>query len=407
MAPKKKGAAGAPSPTSPSSSSSSKNKAKTGTTTTTTTTTRVSFTTGSGDAAAGLAGASFSYLHFFLLVAFNLLVMTAILWTHYTLPTPLSIADGSAADGSTRAKFSEEAALDLIRKLSEDIGYRIVGTSEHVEAEHLLEGIVKSYEGWHRTVTLDDDMGPGINVTRPTDTRGDTEVEVWTQIGDGAHRFDFMSSVVWKKYYSMSNVIVRISDGTEEGKEHAVLLNAHLDSTLPSPGAADDGVGVAILVELLRILTTPPRPRLRHSVILLFNNGEESLQDASHLYATQHNETMGSVRGVVNLEACGVSGPELLFQATSVPFVDAYATVPHPFGTVLANDVFSTGLILSDTDFRQFVQYGGLSGLDMAVVGNSYLYHTRKDLIEHFQPGMIQHFGESAYMHPEERPHCF
>ncbi|MCO5599089.1 hypothetical protein L7F22_053189 [Adiantum nelumboides] len=321
--------------------------------------------------------------------------MTAILWTHYTLPTPLSIADGSAADGSTRAKFSEEAALDLIRKLSEDIGYRIVGTSEHVEAEHLLEGIVKSYEGWHRTVTLEDDMGPGINVTRPTDTRGDTEVEVWTQIGDGAHRFDFMSSVVWKKYYSMSNVIVRISDGTEEGKEHAVLLNAHLDSTLPSPGAADDGVGVAILVELLRILTTPPRPRLRHSVILLFNNGEESLQDASHLYATQHNETMGSVRGVVNLEACGVSGPELLFQATSVPFVDAYATVPHPFGTVLANDVFSTGLILSDTDFRQFVQYGGLSGLDMAVVGKSYLYHTRKDLIEHFQPGMIQHFGEN------------
>lgn len=101
------------------------------------------------------------------------------------------------------------------------------------------------------------------------------------------------------------------------------------------------------------------------------------------------------MRGVVNLEACGTSGPELLFQATSVPFVEAYATVPHPFGTVLANDVFSTGLILSDTDFRQFVQYGNQSGLDMAIVGNSYQYHTRSDITANLQPGMMQHFGDN------------
>lgn len=148
-------------------------------------------------------------------------------------------------------------------------------------------------------------------------------------------------------------------------------------------------------MELLRVYTSAPRPRLRHSVILLFNNGEESLQDASHLYATQENDTMPSVRGVINLEACGTSGPELLFQATSVPFVEAYSKVPYPFGTVLANDIFSTGLILSDTDFRQFVQYGQLSGLDIAVIGNSYLYHTRLDVTSALEPGMLQHFGEN------------
>jgi Zn-dependent M28 family amino/carboxypeptidase len=201
-------------------------------------------------------------------------------------------------------------------------------------------------------------------------------------------------------------------------QEHSVLLNSHLPVQereylrigelgckvfllIETPHllsflfSADDGAGVAIQLELLRILTTAPRPRLRHAVILLFNNGEESLQDASHLYTTQHNETVPSVRGVVNLEACGTSGPELLFQATSVPFVEAYAKVPYPYGTVLANDIFSTGLILSDTDFRQFVQYGGLSGLDIAVVGNSYLYHTRSDITSALQPGMLQHFGES------------
>jgi hypothetical protein len=104
---------------------------------------------------------------------------------------------------------------------------------------------------------------------------------------------------------------------------------------------------------------------------------------------------MPSVRGVINLEACGTSGPELLFQATSVPFVEAYSKVPYPFGTVLANDIFATGLILSDTDFRQFVQYGQLSGLDIAVIGNSYLYHTRLDVTSALEPGMMQHFGEN------------
>lgn len=174
-----------------------------------------------------------------------------------------------------------------------------------------------------------------------------------------------------------------------------MLVNAHLDSTLPSPGAADDAAAIGVLDDLIRALTTAPLPSLQHSVILLFNNGEESLQDASHLYSTKH-ETVGSVRGVINLEACGVTGPELLFQATSDVFLEAYAQVPHPFGTVLANDVFATGLILSDTDFRQFVQYANLTGLDMAIIGDSYLYHTRRDTPVHIPPGVVQHMGDNV-----------
>ncbi|KAL9939163.1 hypothetical protein V8E36_001976 [Tilletia maclaganii] len=316
-----------------------------------------------------------------ILVAFIAILGHLTLKMHYALPTPLTAADSAASEAQGRgALFSEENAMKVMEKLAVDIGYRIVGTPEHVEAEDWLEKEVRKYEGQHRTGD-----GPG-NVT---------QVEVWKQIGDGAHRFDFMSSVVFKRYHSMSNVIVRLSDGTDEGKEHAVLVNAHLDSTLPSPGAADDGVGVAILLELLRIFTTAPRPKLRHSIILLFNNGEESLQDASHLYATQHH-TRDSVRAVVNLEACGVSGPELLFQATSLEMIKAYSKVPHPFGTVLANDVFSSGIILSDTDFRQFVEYGNQSGLDMAIIASSYLYHTRKDIPANIEPGATQHFGENT-----------
>jgi Zn-dependent M28 family amino/carboxypeptidase len=59
----------------------------------------------------------------------------------------------------------------------------------------------------------------------------------------------------------------------------------------------------------------------------VWNGAEETLQDGSHLYATQH-ETAKSVRAVINLEAAGTTGGALVFQATSKEMIEAYATVP-------------------------------------------------------------------------------
>lgn len=46
-----------------------------------------------------------------------------------------------------------------------------------------------------------------------------------------------MGKKVWKKYLGLENVVVRLSNGTAASKANAILVNAHLDSTLPSPGA--------------------------------------------------------------------------------------------------------------------------------------------------------------------------
>ncbi|KZT10195.1 uncharacterized protein LAESUDRAFT_756379 [Laetiporus sulphureus 93-53] len=279
-------------------------------------------------------------------------------------------------------QLSEANVLAHAKYLSEDIGFRTVGTLEHALAD---EWMVQQAEAIREQCE---------DVVRAHAERK-LECEVWHQQGSGSHRFDMMGHRLYKTYVDLTNIVVRISDGTPAGKEHAVLVNAHLDSTLPSPGAADDGLAIGIMLECMRVLVNTPAWQPSHAVIFLFNNAEESLQDASHLFSTQH-PIAKTVRAVVNLEAAGTTGRELLFQATSEQMIRAYAQVPRPFGTIVANEVFTSGIILSDTDFRQFEQYLNVTGLDIAVVGNSYLYHMRKDLVENIEPGVAQHMGENV-----------
>lgn len=114
-----------------------------------------------------------------------------------------------------------------------------------------------------------------------------------------------MNKRLYKTYVNLTNIVVRISDGTPEGKEHAVLVNSHLDSTLPSPGAADDAISVGVMLECMRVLVNTPDWSPKHAIVfrepistylfiysqpgfLVFNHAEESLQDGSHLFSTQH-----------------------------------------------------------------------------------------------------------------------
>lgn len=130
-----------------------------------------------------------------------------------------------------------------------------------------------------------------------------------------------MGKRLYKTYVELTNIIVVISDGTPEGKEHSVLVNAHVDSTLPSPGAADDALSVGIMLECIRVLINTPNWEPKHTIVfcglsrrltwgqlanqtlLVFNNAEESLQDGSHLFSTQH-PIAGRYVSMVILNSC-------------------------------------------------------------------------------------------------------
>lgn len=79
-------------------------------------------------------------------------------------------------------------------------------------------------------------------------------------------RFEIMHERIYKLTH-VSNIIIRVSDGTPEGKQHAVLVNSHLDSTLPTPGAADDALAVGVMLDVLRVLVNTPKWSPKHAII--------------------------------------------------------------------------------------------------------------------------------------------
>lgn len=279
-------------------------------------------------------------------------------------------------------QISETQILSYVRHLSDDIGFRTVGTAEHAVADEWMVDTAHEVQRECRRLVQ-------------ADPERKLECEVWHQRGSGAHRFDMMGKRLYKTYTDLTNIVIRVSNGTPAGKEHAVLVNAHLDSTLPSPGAADDALSVGVMLECIRVLTHTPGWTPAYAIVFLFNDAEESLQDASHLFSTQH-PIADTIRAFINLEAAGNMGAELLFQVNSEEMIHAYSHVIRPFGTVIASDIFSSGVLLSDTDFRQFEQYLNVTGIDMAVVGNSYVYHTRQDTADNIQPGVAQHMAENT-----------
>ncbi|WP_308517098.1 M28 family peptidase [Sphingomonas flavescens] len=183
------------------------------------------------------------------------------------------------------------------------------------------------------------------------------------------------------------NIIVRL--GPQTGK--ALLLNAHYDSTPVGPAAADDGIGVATLLEVGSILKQRP---IRRPVILLFNEGEElGLIGARAFMADPLSR---DVDALINLEARGVTGPVNMFETSrpnAAPIAAFANAVDRPIANSLSTDVYR--LMPNYTDVNSFAERGWLT-LNLAPIGNETRYHSPGDTAAALDPATLQHMGDQT-----------
>ena len=189
----------------------------------------------------------------------------------------------------------------------------------------------------------------------------------------------------------VTNIIARLNGSA--GDEQAVLLSAHYDSVPAGPGAADDGAGVAAVLEIARLLKQGPV--LRHPVIVLIDDGEEAGMLGAQLFVSAHRWAK-QVGAAVNLEARGTSGPSFMFETGSANdwLMGIYA---RAMARPMTNSVYYLAykLLPNDTDFTVYksVDY---QGFNFAFLGDVEHYHTPLDRVENTDMGSLQHQGANA-----------
>ncbi|KAL9918598.1 endoplasmic reticulum metallopeptidase 1 isoform 3-T3 [Glossina fuscipes fuscipes] len=218
------------------------------------------------------------------------------------------------------------------------------------------------------------------------------KIEYDLQVASGSY-------IHWKminSYQGVQNFIIKIGPKNTNSTSY-LLVNSHFDSVPRGPGAGDDGVMVSVMLEVLRVLSQSPH-HLNNPVIFLFNGAEENPLQGSHAFVTRHKWARHA-RALINLDSAGSGGREILFQSgPNHPWLMKLykASVPHPFASTVAEEMFERHFIPSDTDFRIFRDYGKIPGLDMAHQYNGYVYHTRYDRPKIITRNTLQNTGDNV-----------
>ncbi len=189
---------------------------------------------------------------------------------------------------------------------------------------------------------------------------------------------------------TVENVVARLR-GTDNSK--AVLLVSHYDSVPTGPGANDDGVAVAALLETLRALKAGAP--LKNDVILLFTDGEENGLLGAKAFVAEHPWAK-DVGVVFNFEARGHGGPSTMFETSNGNgrLIGEFArATPYPNANSLSADIYK--LLPNDTDMSMFKD-AGMPGLNFAYIEGLPDYHTQLDSVAHVNERSLQHHGTHA-----------
>jgi Peptidase family M28 len=278
------------------------------------------------------------------------LVLVAIASTLSMAPTGPVAADAPAE------VFSAARAMTHIETIAEDP--RPIGSAEHAEARaYLIEQLASL--GWR------------------------------TEVQETVGRFDFGGDGT-QNMAAVANVIATKPGSDATG---TVLLTAHYDTVAGSLGAADDGIGVGVLLETARALNRAGA--LRNDVVILLTDAEESSGlHGAEAFLRERAEALGHTV-VLNHEARGASGAPITFRMSSPngELLDVLSQASGALADSSAEAIFET--LPQDTDFTPFVQ-AGRQGYDTGIAADGAYYHSPLDDPAHLSTASLQQMGETT-----------
>ncbi len=184
--------------------------------------------------------------------------------------------------------------------------------------------------------------------------------------------------------------IIAVRQGT---RTEAVGLVSHYDSRADTPGAADDASGVAISLEAARVLAA--RTDRTWTIFVLITDGEEvGLMGAAALMTDR--DITERLRAYINIDSTGSAGPAMLFETGPGNgwLVGPWARhAPNPRGASYGMEIYKR--LPNDTDFSMFRRQE-IPGLNFALVGDSYPYHTARDTPERLSSRALLDTGENV-----------
>ena len=203
--------------------------------------------------------------------------------------------------------------------------------------------------------------------------------------------------------FDAENIVAEFPPLKESKDTTWLLMVAHYDSRYPwvpvrdttcSYGAADDGYGLAVVLESARV-ALEHRDTWSQGLRILFTDGEEVGMVGMKCAFGNERALFEDVGLIINVEGRGPFGPALLFETSggNQEIMELYAAnARYPYTFSLTNVVYS--LMPNFTDFT--VVKDEIPGMNFSTIADVNHYHTSLDNFDFVRPATLQHYGEQV-----------
>ena len=295
------------------------------------------------------------------------------------LPSPAP----TTADPTT---FSAERAMASINRLADE-PHSVLRREAHDRARDDVIGMFTDL-GYTPTVHSD----PLFDLTNPEDKENfqTLPAELQTEVKD-APAETIVVDVPGKSERTMA-LMAHYDSSTVEGAGND---EQHYYTSGTSHGAADDGYGVATIVETLRALKAEGR-QPENSLKIVITDAEEIGLVGARNEMRHHRADYENVDLVLNLEARGTSGPALMFETSpNNSAVAGYflSHVKQPATGSLLPSLYAR--MPNTTDMAALIPEG-FTVLNIAAIGEADHYHHATDAPRYVDHSTLQHYGDQV-----------